>query len=459
MVQVVGACVRKLSGWRLIRWDALAIVALAMLAVPRGAAAQPAPNARPEGGVVAAGSASIGNSANTTTIDQASARAAIRWQNFDLGASETVMVLAPSASAVTLMRVASPDPSQIAGRIESNGAVIITNQSGAYLYPGSQMDLAGMVISAPGVSNANFMAGKLIFDQAVSPNANVVTRGTIAAAQAVSVALLAPAVSNTGTITAKLGLVQLLGAKAATINPYGDGPSNIDVAGDDTQAPDGPNGKLAPALVSQTGVIRAPGGVVSMTAGAADGIVQDLVADSGQVVAKTLGARTGNVQIGGVGGSITVDGNVTAMGGAGESGGTIALLPSATVSLGPDARVNVSGATGGGTIAIGTTTARAVGGPSVPSAETSANVSVASGAIVAANATGDGNGGHISALSTIATDFGGTASVRGGPNGGNGGLIELSSSGTLDLGGADLNTGAPLGSPGTILLDPRRLVW
>ncbi|HEY4252629.1 MAG TPA: hypothetical protein VGM87_15565, partial [Roseomonas sp.] len=44
-----------------------------------------APNARPQGGVVSAGSAGIAQDATRTTINQTTSRAVIDWRGFDVG--------------------------------------------------------------------------------------------------------------------------------------------------------------------------------------------------------------------------------------------------------------------------------------------------------------------------------------------------------------------------------------
>jgi filamentous hemagglutinin family protein len=232
----------------LLSRTALGTVATLLLATP--GRAQPAPNARPGGGVVTAGSASIGSSASTTTITQSSQRAAINWQSFNVGSRQTVDFVQPSSSAVALNRVISPNPSQIAGRIDANGQIILINQSGVIFYHGAQVNTAGLIVSAAGMSNVNFMAGKLVFDQAAQPNAAVVNKGTLTVGQAGLAALVAPQVVNSGVITAKLGQVVLAGAKTATLDLYGDGLLSLDVGNAVTQAPAGPGGKPVTALVT-----------------------------------------------------------------------------------------------------------------------------------------------------------------------------------------------------------------
>jgi len=182
---------------------ATAIVALAL---PGSAMAQPAANARPAGGAVVAGSASISQSASTTTIDQTSQRAAINWSSFNVGSRQTVTVDAPSATAIILMRVIGPNPSQVAGHINSNGQVVITNAAGVDFYKGAQVNTGGLLVSAPGISNTNLMTGRLVFGQTPSPNATVTNAGTITVGDGGTAGMLAPGVANQGVVTAKLSI-------------------------------------------------------------------------------------------------------------------------------------------------------------------------------------------------------------------------------------------------------------
>src|SRR5690348_9626409 len=92
-----------------------ALQATTMLVLMPPARAQPAPNARPTGGAVVAGSASISQGSNVTAINQASQRAAVNWQSFDVGSQQRVTFNQPSSTAMTLNRVVGPNPSQIAG--------------------------------------------------------------------------------------------------------------------------------------------------------------------------------------------------------------------------------------------------------------------------------------------------------------------------------------------------------
>jgi filamentous hemagglutinin family protein len=423
--------------------------------VAQPANAQPLPNARPTGGTVVAGSAAISRTSSHTRIDQSTQRTAIDWKSFDVGSQQSVTFSQPSASSVALNRVTGPDPSQIAGRIDANGQFILVNQSGVNFYKGAQVNAAGVMVSAANISNQNFMAGVMKFDQPGKPNARIDNQGSITVRQAGLAALVAPQVANSGVITAQLGHVVLAGAKTATLDLFGDGLLSLDVSNQVTQAPIGKDGKAVTTLVTNTGTIIADGGTVQLTARAADGIVQNLVQASGTVRAATMGDQTGVVALNGVGGSIVVEGQLSASGSApGGRGGAIEVVSNGNVSVAATARIDASGKTGGGTVAVGTALQRARDQKAVPT-EVAANTVIQKGATISADATANGNGGRIAVLSSKVTNMAGTITSKGGPQGGNGGFVEVSG-GALSLTGF-VDASAPLGTVGQLLLDPSDL--
>ena len=421
---------------------------LTVVLLARPARAQSvAPTVLPSGGQVIGGVASITRGGNTLSIDQSTTNAAINWQSFSVGSRATVGFHVPSAQATTINRVVGPDPSVIAGRITSNGNVVIANQSGIVFTHGAQVDVNSLVASAPGISAANAVAGKLVFDQPARPGAAVVNNGDITIRQAGLAALVGPTVANSGVISARLGRVVLGGAAAATVDFYGDGLLSFDVT---KQVRPTANGGMA--LVTNTGTIVADGGTVTLSAAAVDGLVTNLVDAGGRISAPSVGSHTGSIVIDGTGGSVTVAGQLLARGkAAGTTGGAIEVNATNSVTVAPGAVVDASGRAGGGVVAVGTTLARARGGPAVVAAM-AASVPVAQGATLAADALGNGNGGRVTVLSSGSTDFAGSITARGGPLGGDGGFAEISGL-VLDLTG-QVDVTAPLGTNGSILLDP-----
>ena len=232
-----------------------AVAVVSVLALIQPARAQLSPMARPVGGQVVAGQASIAQTANKTTITQSTQNAAVNWQSYNIGSGQTVQYIDPSSKSITLNRVIGANPSEIAGRIISNGTVMIINQAGLLFDGSAQINTAGLVVSAAGISNSNFMAGKLVFDQAPNPGAKIENRGTITIKDRGLAVLVAPRVVNSRVIRANLGKVILAGAGTSVLDLYGDGMVSINVTKQVATAPDG-----GAALVTNTGVITASGG-------------------------------------------------------------------------------------------------------------------------------------------------------------------------------------------------------
>ncbi|HTZ69124.1 MAG TPA: filamentous hemagglutinin N-terminal domain-containing protein [Acetobacteraceae bacterium] len=437
----------RLSRARLCAGTALQAASLLLLA-PQ-VAAQPAPNTRPSGGQVVAGSATIGGNASTTLINQRSGSAIINWGSYNVGSAQTVQYAQPNAQSITLNRVLSAQPSQIAGHIIANGRIAIVNQSGVFFYRGATVDTAGLVVSAAGITNQDFMAGRMVFSQAPNPGATVSNAGNITIRQAGLAALVAPQVANSGVISAQLGRVVLGGAATFALDMNGDGLVALNVTGEVTQVQIG-NAKV-PALVTNIGTILAPGGTVVLTAAAADGLVQKIISAGGTIAAPTQGATTGRVLVSGVGGDVEIDGTVSAVGTAtGTRGGQIEVSSDHNVTVAAGATVDASGAAGGGLVAIGTTATYAATAPYGQASLTAANTTIAAGASVRANALQSGHGGRIAVAATNANLVDAVVSAHGVGAGGNGGDVLLIGRGLVVNATPDVSAAA--GAKGIVLL-------
>lgn len=428
-----GSVLRRIGGGASARALLLASVAAAALA-PRLATAQ-APPAMPSGGQVVAGSATIAApSPDQLRITQTTPRAAIDWQSFSVGQGGHVQFQQPNSSAIALNRVTGPDASVIAGRISANGQVAIVNQSGVVFTPTARVDAASIVASAAGISNENFMAGRMQFDQPARPGARVVNEGRITVAEGGLAALVAPEAANRGTIEARLGRVVIAGAETYALDLHGDGLLSIEVTR--------PSAVTARPAASNTGTIAAEGGTVLITAEAASALVQGLVEAGGTVAAR----EGGRVAVAARGGEARVSGTIDVASASARGGEITVTGRQATVAQG--ARLDASGATGGGRIRVG---GDVQGGGTTPRAERSV---VAQGATIRADATGAGPGGSVVVWADDAAFVHGTITARGGPQGGDGGFVETSGVRALWLVGATVDTSAPRGATGTWLLDP-----
>jgi mucin-19 len=459
--------------------------------LPAAVAQAQAPNAVPTGGQVTAGQASITQSGTHTQVNQGSNRAVVDWQRFDVGRNSTVNFAQPNAQSWTLNRVHTPDPSLIAGRITANGGVAIVNQSGVVFTPGSQVNVGSLIASTANITNQNFMAGRMEFNERGRDGARVENHGSITVADRGLAALVGPGAANTGTIRARLGTAIVAGAESFRLDLAGDGMLSLEVTESVRRTANG-----NAALVTNSGVIEAQGGQVILSAHAASGLVESVVRNTGRVsgrnvtvtgqggnvdiAAGSVTARGGSVSItapdaavvvgpqarvsassrqgGGqvqLGGATTsavrVEGRVSARGtGANATGGRVAVQARDSVTVAPTAVVNASGTVGGGTVLLGTT---GVGRAQTMARETR----VESGAVVRADAVTSGNGGVVVVNSAESTVMSGTLSARGGSVGGDGGFVEVSAMRNILLNGSILLS-APNGAVGTFLLDPVNII-
>ncbi|WP_431854354.1 filamentous hemagglutinin N-terminal domain-containing protein, partial [Azospirillum sp.] len=446
-----------------MRWFLAATTALTGAVAWPGIAA-----ANPRGGTVVGGSASIAESAlGTLTVRQATDKAIIEWQDFSVGEREHTRFEQPSAGSIALNRVVGGNPSEILGRLSANGQVWLVNPNGIVFGRNAQVDVGGLVATTHDIRNDDFMAGRHRFEGAVDNAAMVENHGTITAAEAGLVALVAPGVANTGTITARLGEVTLASGRKFVVDLYGDQRINLATDAPVTTRPKSKDGKPADALVKNQGRVFADGGRVRMTAAAAKGVVDRVIDMSGIVQARTVEEKDGEIILsGGDSGTVTVSGTLDATGAAPGTRGGTAVVTSERVEVKAGARIDVSGRAGGGEALVG---GDYLGGRATPQQLAGLNVRparkpvpparetiVEPGAVIAADATGQGKGGKAIVWSDGHTAFAGAISAKGGVLGGDGGFIEVSGRQGLGFHGL-ASVEAPRGLAGTVFFDPATL--
>ena len=423
------------------------------LAVAAALAASPAAHPGPQGGQVVAGSATITQTApNRLDVVQSSGKAIVDWRSFSIGAGEHTHFQQPSSASATLNRVKGGDPSRILGQLTANGQVMLVNPNGVFLGPGSRVDVGALMASTADIANDDFLAGRYRFTTpSPNPDAGIVHQGEIRAADGGFVVLAAPYVRNEGRIQARLGQVVLAGAPTFTVDFDGDGLLQFDIGGPVQAAPRGEDGRVVDALVTQSGTIQADGGRVTLTARAADQVIDRVIHMGGLVQAQTVESRGGEIILGGGEvGTVAVSGTLDASGpAAAQRGGTVKVLGE-KVGLFDGARLDASGGAGGGTVLIGGNFRGQGPEPNARRTYVSRQASLKADALVY------GGGGTLIVWSDEATAYHGRASARGGPEGGSGGLVEVSGKQSLVFAG-QVDLGAPSGAPGTLLLDPSTL--
>ena len=470
----------------------------------------PYAHAGPQGGEVTGGSGTINQSGNQTTITQDTQNMAIDWQSYNVNSDERVQYIQPNSQSISLNRILSNNGSQIHGRIDANGQVILVNPHGIFFGPGSVVNVGGIVASTLDISATDFMNGNYIFNEVLGKDGEVVNSGIINAAVGGNVALLGKKVKNTGLIAAKLGSVTLAAGKAAVLSFDNAGLLSVKITKAILQDEIG----VDPAVLN-SGEILAEGGRVLLTASVSQDVFSQAVNTEGLDVATsvvvhedgtfTLGGgadvvNTGTIDVSkaavadeeaagsnemntarivllgenvtssgtikadnvnGNGGDIELHANDTALltdnsltSARSESngkGGTVKVLGN-KVGLFDQAVVDVSGAKGGGIALIGG--GREGQNARVRNAEF---IYLGKETQVKADALDEGDGGSIIAFATDTARVYGGLFARGGVAGGNGGFIE-----TSGLRGFEINSvpdvSAPAGQGGEWLIDPYNII-
>ena len=283
---------------------------IACALLPPAALAQPAPTALPSGGQVVAGQAAIHQNGAAMTVQQGSDRAAIDWQQFNVGRDARVQFQQPSAQSVTLNRVQGSEASQIFGRITANGQVFLSNPNGVYFAPGARVDVGGLVATTHRISLEDFMAGRTRFERQ-GATGSVVNEGELRAALGGYIALLAPEVRNQGLVIANLGTVALAAGEAFELQFD----ANHTLASLRVEA------STLRAIVDNRSAVLAPGGLVILSAQALDRVQGGVVRNSGRIEATGLAQRGGRIVLeasGAIANSGSISANATADGPAGS---------------------------------------------------------------------------------------------------------------------------------------------
>jgi len=383
-------------------------------------------NALPTGGQVTAGSATINQAGNTLNINQASQKAALNWQNFNIGTNSTVNFVQPNSNAVALNRIGGNSASEIYGHLNANGQVFMMNPNGILFARGSQVNVGGIVATTMQLGDADFLAGNYNFNNAGA--GSVANYGLINATN--SVALLGGDVSNQGSIFATTA--SLVSGNTVALDVSTDGLIRarvVDVA--------------MQANIANSGDINAT--QVTLSAGQAKDTLNRVVNNSGVIKATGFSSLNGEIVL--QGGTTLNSGTLDATSTTGN-GGTVHMLGQ-HVGVVDSGSINVSGATGGGTILVGGDYQGK--NTSIENAEVTY---VGAQTTLKADATQNGNGGKVIVWADDTTRAYGSISAQGGVLGGDGGFVETSGHRYLDINGARVNTLALHGLTGNWLLDP-----
>jgi filamentous hemagglutinin family protein len=258
-----------------------ALTALFMGGVPATYAIDP--GSLPTEGQITAGRGTITKSGTQMTVNQSSQQMIANWGTFNIGENAAVRFNQPNSSAAALNRIFDQNPSRIMGSLSSNGQVFLLNPSGIIFGKTARVDVGSLVASSLNMLDSDFLAGKYTFTGNGSSGA-LLNQGVINAFNGGVVALMAPNVTNEGSITANSGSVILAAGNKVSLDFTGDGLISYTV---DQGAVD--------ALVENKGLIKADGGLIVMTTRAADALHMATATNSGIIEAHTIQNKAGRI--------------------------------------------------------------------------------------------------------------------------------------------------------------------
>ncbi len=241
------------------------------------------PGSLPSGGKITSGSGSIATSGTQMTVNQSSQQLIANWNSFNIGSNAAVRFNQPNTAASALNRITDQNPTQIMGSLSSNGQVYLLNPSGIIFGKTAQVNVGGLVATSLNMLDSDFLAGTNKFSTSGTAG-SFLNQGTIKASDGGVVALIAPKVTNEGSITTNSGSVLLAAGNQVSLDFTGDGLISYTV---DQGAVD--------AQVANKGLIKADGGLVVMTSKAADALRTATVTNTGVVEAHTIRNKAGHI--------------------------------------------------------------------------------------------------------------------------------------------------------------------
>ncbi len=346
---------------------------LCIAITPKYSSAEPAANTLPVIDKVSAGDVSVSQSASVLDINQSSSRAIVDWQSFDLGRDATVRFNQPSSSSSTLNRINGNNASQIFGRIEAPGEVILVNPYGLYFSRTAKVDVGSIIASVNRISAENYLSGNYLFERD-GATGSIVNDGDIRASLGGYIAMLAPEVRNNGVLLAQMGTIALGASDRVSLNF-------------------GPNSKLnsltasqstIDALIENKSAVEAPGGLIILSARGVSEIARGVINNSG-----SIDLSDGGLDFVNEGGRLLI------------SGDHVTLAPAQKIEASIDSDVVLTAANQqAGAIDISAVETVTVSGEINASADAAGTVSIAAGERIELNnanilAEGDANGGEI----------------------------------------------------------------
>ncbi|WP_345376856.1 filamentous hemagglutinin N-terminal domain-containing protein, partial [Acinetobacter kookii] len=291
----------------------------------------------PTGAQINSGSASFNQTGNTLNINQNSQNLSTHWNTFNIGQDATVNFNQPNQSSTAINHVLDSNASQIMGRLNANGQVFLLNPNGVVFSKTAQVNVGGLVASTLNLSDADIQNGKYTLKGDANSTASIENQGSIQTLQGGTVALIAPNVKNTGTISTPNGTTHLTSASQVTLALQDGSLTQYQV-----------DQGVLQGLVDNGGAIIADNGAVYLTAKAKDSLSKAVVNHSGIIEANRLSQNAkgeiillGDMQSG----ETHVSGTLKAEGKNGADGG---FIETSAAKVNIDKEIKISTLSDGG---------------------------------------------------------------------------------------------------------------
>jgi filamentous hemagglutinin family protein len=333
----------------------------------------------------------------------------VHWNSFSLNPQEVLIFDQAQETSSILNRIVGSDPSEILGKLQSNGMVYLINQNGILIGPSGVIETAGFLASTLDVLTSDFFTKNTLEFFSENPG-TILNLGKISCPIG-QITLLARNIENQGEIN---GSLQAVACTKATLQ--------ID------------NQRV---FIQTNQELDTPENLKTLHTSLQKNPYAHAIKHSGRITANTLGTQEGRVYLFAQKGTTKITGNVEAS--------DIQLLGK-EVLLKEQAIIDASSDTQGGKVFIG----GSYKGQDHPLAE---HVLIDSQAQIHADARQTGDGGKIIIWSEANTEFLGSLSAKGGALSGDGGFVEVSGRKGLTFEGlVDLT--AAKGKTGNLLIDP-----
>ncbi len=364
------------------------------------------------------GPCSISQSGDKMIIQTERDRSILHWKEFSVGTSEQVTFNQLSKHSVVLNRIIGENPTQILGRVDSNGHLILINPHGVLIGKEGTVNAASFIASSLDILDRAFLNKEGLVFSGISKE-KVVNLGKIKTWSGDAL-LIGYQVENAGEMVALEGTAGVLAGQEVLIRPTGEkrillhhkGNQGYDSLKDEIEENGNPY-----ALAFKHDSEQATG---------------VLVVDGKCYLVDPAKA--------------TVTGSMVSKFEGGKGGEILALGEAVEVSQ--KGCLDATGDFGGGKIKVGAI--------SVDDPFGATTLFVGSDATLDASALKEGDGGDVFTFSNLSFIYHGRLIAHGGQEGGNGGRAEISGKGYIEN-ACQLDLLAPKGKKGALFFDPLSL--